>query len=243
MPAIEIPEASLQVFAALLLAHVLADFLFQPSWMVRRKRNVLVLALHVLLVFLFSTAALGGVWQVALVVAIAHFVIDAVKVWALPERIRNGFTAFTADQAAHLATLVAAALWWPGAVAQGVWAAQGALLTPAALLVSGLILTVIAGGYAVGLLTARFHAQLPQDGLNDAGRIIGQLERTLIFLLVMIDQPAGIGFLIAAKSILRFDTTAQQKAGEYVIIGTLASFTWALALAYATRGLLILASG
>ena len=61
----------------------------------------------------------------------------------------------------------------------------------------------------------------------------------MILLLVMIGEPAGIGFLIAAKSVLRFDTaTKEQKAGEYVIIGTLASFAWALAAAHATMALL-----
>ena len=54
-----------------------------------------------------------------------------------------------------------------------------------------------------------------------------------------LDQAAGIGFLIAAKSVLRFETTSKdQKAGEYVIIGTLASFGWALLFGYATRALL-----
>ena len=64
-------------------------------------------------------------------------------------------------------------------------------------------------------------------------------ERGLIFLLLMVGQPTGVGFLIAAKSVLRFDTTAKdQSAGEYVIIGTLASFGWALLCAYGTLALL-----
>lgn len=237
-----ITPLALQSFAALLLAHVLADFTFQPAWMVRRKGNLFVLLLHVLLVFAFTTALLGGVWQVGLVVALAHFLIDAVKAWLLPERLRQSLTAFLADQAAHLATLIAAALWWPGAVAMGTWADWAAEAAPLVFLLAGLILTVSAGGHAVGALTRRFTAELPNGtGLAEAGRVIGQLERGLILLLVLIDQPAGIGFLIAAKSVLRFDTQAHQKAGEYVIIGTLASFTWALAMAYATRALMQMA--
>ena len=48
-----------------------------------------------------------------------------------------------------------------------------------------------------------------------------------------------MGFLIAAKSVLRFDASKRkQKAAEYVIIGTLASFGWALICAYATLALL-----
>ncbi|MFZ7090536.1 DUF3307 domain-containing protein [Primorskyibacter sp. 2E233] len=239
----EITPAMMQSFAALLLAHVVADFTFQTRWMVDRKRNFFVMLLHILIVFAFSTAALGGVWQVALVVSLAHFVIDALKVWALPEGRRDTLGAFLADQMAHLLTLVAAALWWPQAAAQGSWSQWLDLALAPALILSGLIITVWAGGFAVGHLTARFPDQVSEDSLPDAGRLIGQLERVLIFILVMIGQPAGIGFLIAAKSILRFDTAAQgQKAGEYVIIGTLASFTWALAMSYATHALLEIAA-
>jgi hypothetical protein len=233
----------IQTFAALLLAHVLADFTFQTDWIVRHKRNPLVLLLHIVVVFGFTTAALGGIWELALVIAAAHLVIDAVKLWALPRHISGSFAGFAADQTAHLATLCAAAIWFPGAVAAGTWAAWLGLLTAPELLLSGLIVTVTAGGYAVGLLTARFSQQVEQRGMADAGRLIGQLERALVFLLVMIEQPAGIGFLIAAKSILRFDTAREDhKASEYVIIGTLASVTWALLASYATRALLEIAA-
>ncbi|MBV2360670.1 DUF3307 domain-containing protein [Thalassococcus sp. CAU 1522] len=226
-------------FTALLLAHVLADFVFQPDWMVARKGNVFILLLHAAIVLVFSTAALGGIWEVALVVATAHLAIDAIKAWALPRT----FTAFAIDQSAHVATIAAAAYYWSGAFDAGLWAPWGDQALAPALILSGFIVTVFAGGFAVGLLTTRFQEEVPQDGLADAGRLIGRLERTLIFLLVFIEQPAGIGFLIAAKSILRFDTAAQgQKAGEYVIIGTLASFAWAMAAAYGTVALLEIAA-
>lgn len=239
----QIPSGALHTFAALLLAHVLADFIFQTRWIITRKRNLLVLALHGLIVFVLSFAALGGAWQVALAVTLAHGVIDAVKVWALTPARRDTLGAFLGDQVAHLVTLIVAALWWPEAAAQGAWGPYVALAVAPALLLSGLILTVWAGGFAVGLLTARFSEQVSEDGLPDAGRLIGRLERALILLLVLIDQPAGIGFLIAAKSILRFDTAAHgQKVGEYVIIGTLASFTWALAMSYATLSLVEIAA-
>ena len=123
----------------------------------------------------------------------------------------------------------------------GLWAPWAALVTAPALFAAGFIVTVLAGGHAVGLLTARF--AMPQNGLPEAGRLIGQLERALIFLFVLIGEPAGIGFLIAAKSVLRFDTAKEdQKASEYVIVGTLASFAWALAAAYATQALLEIAA-
>ena len=104
---------------------------------------------------------------------------------------------------------------------------------------AGAILATRTGGFAVGLLMAPWAGVDLPRGLANGGLLIGILERGLIFLLVMVDQAAGIGFLIAAKSVLRFETTSKdQRAGEYVIIGTLASFGWALLFAYATRYLL-----
>lgn len=75
-------------------------------------------------------------------------------------------------------------------------------------------------------------------GLRDGGRAIGQLERALIFVFVLIDQFSAIGFLIAAKSVFRFgelrDRSNRMEA-EYIIIGTLISFLWAIAAALLTR--------
>ncbi len=76
--------------------------------------------------------------------------------------------------------------------------------------------------------------QLQVAGLKGGGKLIGQLERALIFLLVLIGQPAGIGFLVAAKSVLRFKESEEQKLAEYVLIGTLLSFGLAIALSILT---------
>jgi hypothetical protein len=224
-----------ETFALLLLAHVVADFILQPAAMVARKKDPLVILVHSLIVLFTAQAALGQFAALPLLyLALAHLVIDAVKVHLLPA----GLAPFLGDQAAHLATLIAVAVLWPDLAATGLWAGQ-LWLTGVAALVAGLIITTRTGGFAVGFLMQRFtDAELP-PGLRDGGKVIGLLERGLIFVLVLAGQPAGIGFLIAAKSILRFETTAKdQKASEYVIIGTLASFGWAMVAAYATLALM-----
>lgn len=229
------------VFVALLLAHVVADFLLQPGVMVRRKGEIPVFLGHIAIVAGLSLAALGGSWQLALAVAGAHLVIDAIKVWVLPARWRDTLPAFLGDQAAHLATLVVAAVLLPEAMRAGLWAPNLDLLRAPAILISGAVLTVMAGGFAVGLLMRPYTDQLqPDDGsLENAGQMIGRLERGLIFLFLCVGEPMAIGFLIAAKSVLRFDTASKsQKSSEYVIIGTLASFGWALIMGYATLALL-----
>jgi hypothetical protein len=222
-----------ETFALLLLAHAVADFLLQTRRMALGKRDPFQLLLHTTIVLVTAQAALGqfAAWPL-LALAAAHAAIDAAKA-----RLPPSLSAYLADHAAHLVTLLALAALKPDLFATGLWASQSWLPAAAALL-AGAILVTAAGGHAVGLLMSRFPATDLAQGLADGGRIIGLLERGLIFTLVVVNQPAGIGFLIAAKSILRFDTASHsQKAGEYVIIGTLASFGWAIVTAYATLAL------
>ena len=60
-----------------------------------------------------------------------------------------------------------------------------------------------------------------------AGALIGNLERILTIIFVIIGQYEAIGFIIAAKSILRFKDTDTAKT-EYVLAGTFLSFGIAL---------------
>lgn len=200
--------------AGLLLAHVLADFVFQTKVMVENKRHPGVFILHIGVVFGLSLGALGGAWAVAGAVAVAHMAMDGIKTYLLSVMWRDSFTAFVLDQSAHIVTLMAAVIIWPAAVTTGLWAPWSEILAGPAMVVSGVILTVIAGGYAVGLITAPYAKDFKAQGLENAGQMIGRLERAVIFLLIAIGQPAGIGLLVAAKSLLRFEATKEQKASE-----------------------------
>lgn len=222
-----------ETLAALLLAHTVADFLLQTDAMVATKRRPATLLLHAAIVLVTAQAALGRIdaWE-PLALAAAHIVIDIVKAYALPDRLGS----FLADQAAHLVTIFAVAALAPTLFAGGLWA--GTTWLPGAMaLAAGLIIAAPAGGHAVALLV-RPLAEAATEGLPNGGRLIGLLERGIIYLLIVVGQPAGIGFLIAAKSVLRFEATKEdQSAGEYVIIGTLASFGWAMVAGWATLAL------
>ncbi|MEZ5779934.1 MAG: DUF3307 domain-containing protein [Paracoccaceae bacterium] len=216
----------IETFAALLLAHALADFVLQTGWMVANKRRPAAMLAHVAVVLACTAAAMGSLDPILLAVVAAHLVIDAVKTHSG----LRGLAPFLADQAAHLASLGALAVWAPGLWSSGLWAGLPHL--PALMLIgASLILTVRAGGFAVGFLMEPWSAATPV-GLPNGGRAIGALERALVFLLILTGQAGAIGLLIAAKSILRFGTTRDDRAvSEYVIIGTLASFAWAITVA------------
>jgi hypothetical protein len=112
----------IDVFIALLLAHVVADFIAQPDAMIRRKTEPAIFVLHIMVVFGLSWGALGGAWQLASMIAAAHLMIDAIKTWALPDTWRDSLPAFLGDQAAHILTLAAAAILMPETMQTGYWA-------------------------------------------------------------------------------------------------------------------------
>jgi hypothetical protein len=167
-------------------------------------------------------------WPLPLLVLFSHFLIDFLK----QKSGRDTACAFAADQIIHLAVLAALAFLFRR---MGFAEKTGRFYQPL-VLVSGLVATVQGSGFFVAKVTRRLIREnnLIIEGLKNGGKRIGQLERTLIFLLVFIGQPAGIGFLIAAKSVLRFEETKKQQLAEYVLIGTLLSFSLALALSALT---------
>jgi small-conductance mechanosensitive channel len=77
-------------------------------------------------------------------------------------------------------------------------------------------------------------------GILNAGLYIGWLERALVFGLIVGGEPGAAALALTAKSLARFPTFApgREPLAEYVLVGTLLSFTLALALAMGTRALL-----
>lgn len=236
----------LETVLALVLAHLVADFALQTEAMVKNKSQALTLLRHIGIVALTAWIALGFAPAVVLILFVAgtHAAIDWLKIrFGGP-----GFPAFITDQAAHIGALIIGAMLFPEAYWNGLWPhlpPDLAQNVPTAMaLAAGLIATVWAGGYAVKSLMTGL--EFPVDPASDTslpqgGRLIGQLERLMILMLVITGETGGIGLLIAAKSVLRFSEVARDKdrrVSEYVIIGTLASFAWALGVAFATNAAL-----
>jgi hypothetical protein len=171
-----------------------------------------------------------------------HLVMDAIRVY-FPS---NSFASLPAGLFIALALLLGLACGFSDAANSGWWIAS---LTPeisglyfaALTVISGIILCVPVGGNLIATLVSRFADELRDNdiaGLKQGGKYIGWLERVLVMLLLLMDQPNGIGFLIAAKSILRFGEIkdpSQRKVAEYIIIGTFLSFGWALLISAFTQ--------
>lgn len=246
----------LETLVALVFAHVAADFAAQTRAMIAAKRRPTVFALHIACVAGFSGLALGaGSLDAAAalaVVVVSHVVCDALKIhsrveaWAAT-RAFGSLQLFAVDQVVHLLFIGLAATLWPQAFAHGFWPL---LLTPdharglliGFVFVGGFWLATRVGDLMLALLMAGFHRAYRAMGDDEdspqmpgAGAWIGWLERTLVFLFVLLGQFNAIGFVIAAKSILRFQYAREPRISEIVIIGTLASFGWAIIVALLTH--------
>lgn len=222
----------IQSVMVLIAAHVFGDFVLQPDWLKRRKVQYRFLLLHggIHAGITYLLYQSWHVWTLPLAVFVIHISIDGIKQKACADTAR----VFAFDQLAHLISLYVLALSFLGMQLLPLFEGEGYEYF---VLLAGFIATVWSTGHFVGKVAEKIKKDnnLIIDGLHNGGALIGKLERALIFLLILINQPAGIGFLVAAKSILRFEEAKKQKVAEYVLIGTLSSFSLAIAIAYVTK--------
>lgn len=231
-----------ETFVALLAGHLIGDFVIQTNSMATQKERLGILFLHATLVTGMTLFVVGELHvPILLVVFTSHVVIDSVKTRLMPDT----FVTFIADQATHAVVLFGAALAFHDALTNGVWMTLLSTTSQHQHLialtgVSGFLLCVPFGGVLIEKLILPLYRELDAEvgGLPRGGQYIGWLERSIVFLLLFINLPNGIGFLIAAKSILRFGEVrdpSTRKTAEYIIIGTFLSFGWALLISVLTQ--------
>lgn len=231
-----------ETLIALLAAHLVADFVAQTDALVQRKKHWPGMVEHIAWVVAFSALALASFNLFVLgTILVTHTVMDVIKARWLKGWVKSDLKSFGLDQVVHLAVIFGLAVRYPSAAHDGWWGTHTASVqaTYYALLagLSGLVVAVPAGGIVIGMAIERFQQAVTgsSKGMPAAGRYIGWLERGLIFIFMLNNQPEGVGLMLAAKSILRFGDVAGRDAErahtEYVIIGTLLSFGWALVAA------------
>lgn len=238
------------MLAALLAAHALGDFVFQSRRDVEQKSRPAILlkhsAIHAGVAYVL--VGLPSAWPIPLIILLTHLAIDAIKTRTARANLRS----FVIDQLAHIAVIIAIAAFYSRApeLPPSIWSDLFGDTYPVAMVwVAGFVFAVRAGAFFVDFAVLPFLEQIDLEnrpverirGLREGGRTIGQLERALIFVFVLIDQFTAIGFLIAAKSIFRFGELRERgnrMEAEYIIIGTLISFLWAIVIALVTRAAL-----
>jgi hypothetical protein len=96
--------------------------------------------------------------------------------------------------------------------------------------------------FLIASLIGQWSREIDDSGsLARAGARIGLIERFLILTFILLDQFSAIGFLLAAKSVLRFGDLREhhhRRLTEYVLFGTMISFALTIGLGLMTRAAL-----
>jgi hypothetical protein len=229
------------VFLQLYSAHLVADFVLQPGWIARDKRDVRALGAHALIHFVCGCALVNFGLNRSFVLgiltlAVVHALIDFTKA-----RLRaDGWIAFVVDQAVHFATVIVAAIWLTAVPWDVVQRTVVAFLSNehTYLYVTAYLGVVLGGGYLVQKVTQSFlrtiedTVQTVKPGLPKAGQYIGWIERGLVLTFVLTGFNDAVGFLLAVKALTRYPEIKEDTKGhfaEYFLIGTLTSVGLALA--------------
>lgn len=233
----------------LLLAHLLGDFVLQPGSWVRRKEirswKSGTFYAHILLHGLLAWVLIAkcAFWPWAIVLMISHGLVDLLKIYAQKKARSAKRRWFWIDQLLHLLCLLLIGMGWVGQTSGGFvevtkasWEAVSALWTLQHIsLLTALVFLTWPSAICIRTLiagwTPSYNNTLETDSLHNAGKYIGMLERLFVFAFVLTGHLEGVGFLLAAKSIFRFGdlkAARDRKLTEYVLIGTLLSFGFAL---------------
>jgi len=227
---------TLALLFRLLFAHILSDFFLQTDKMNEGKNvsdnkrwlyQLTHSSIHAFVTYLFVSQWRN--WIIPLVIFVSHFIIDSIKSSLKAKDIQ----AFVIDQVAHLLVILAL---WLYITDCDLWQELQSLLN-----VDNSMFWKLLIGYALmlkpsslfmSLLLKRWNVDDSfNNSLPNAGQWIGYLERILIFTFIISGSLDGVGFLLAAKSVFRFgdlNKAKDIKTTEYVLVGTLTSFTIAI---------------
>lgn len=221
------------LFVKLLLAHLLGDFLLQPSaWVLdkeNKKQKSIYLYVHTFLHGILAWVLVGEIafgWF-ALLLALSHGCIDFLKLRFQKKKTKRNW--FVADQILHLITiLIIASLYQNVSIDCAIFNNEFWILLTGILFLTKPTSIIIQNIISIWTPESK---NKNDDSLKNAGNYIGILERLFVFCFILTGHFEAIGFLLAAKSIFRFGDLKEakdRKLTEYVLIGTLLSFGIAL---------------
>lgn len=178
-------------------------------------------------------------WIIPVVIGVSHFAIDLVKTMSKGK----GFISLIWDQLAHLCIIIG--LWWLAFARLPQLDMADEIFSTNFWLITTSYIAVLAPTSILIKSFIEFEKWMPSEassqGLPNAGKWIGYLERILILTFIFTDNIEGIGFLLAAKSVFRFgelNKAKDIKITEYVLIGTFASFTIAILIGFGINWLI-----
>ncbi|MFA7043501.1 MAG: DUF3307 domain-containing protein [Bacteroidales bacterium] len=229
-----------QLILLQLMAHLVADFLLQSKKWCKEKEKHVITKQHILHAVVVSITAYGFSLDTnfgisALIIGFTHFVIDALKSYFVQKQKDKKAFLFFVDQFLHILVLCIVSWFYLRYYVPERWfnvpiSMYGMAIISAFLFCAKPANVVIKNVFSLLHLTipptdSTNKSTAPEKDLENAGKVIGIMERFMTLALVLSGQYAAVGLIIAAKSILRFSNTQKN---EYILVGTLLSFGFAI---------------
>lgn len=211
------------------MCHLLGDFVLQTTKMVEdieaKKLKSKYLYLHILIHLVLLLVAVKFKKQFlfpVFLLSIAHLAIDILTKVVIKNKLSGAYN-FLLDQVLHALTIALFIRYFYS------YEIDYTLIftNKNYLLLISIICITFVSSIVVKKIMEVFKYDMQHDGLYNAGKYIGMLERLFVFIFVITSFWEGIGFLLAAKSIFRFGDLKEKKEiklTEYILIGTLISF-------------------
>ena len=226
------------LFLKFLLAHILGDFVFQPeNWVKDKEENKVKsiklyfhIGIHTILLLGVLKFNLQEYWSGFLLIIISHYIVDVLKLYLQKKKTKR--TWFFMDQITHISILLLVSSFYVNFS----FSMENIITENNLLLLIFILLIVYVSSVIIKIIITQWNPESKKendDSLAKAGRYIGILERLFVFIFVITNHWEAIGFLLAAKSVFRFgDLTSSKdrKLTEYILIGTLLSFGFAILL-------------
>ena len=224
----------IQFLTIQIIAHLFTDFFFQTNEQAKEKNDSgfksSFLKWHALILFILSwmlSFQINFIYG-AIIIAVTHYIIDGLK-----KNINNhpklGKYSFFIDQSLHLIILISVVIFFSKYC--GIQPLFDIKINLKYLLIfTGYLICLKPTNIVIKQVFIAFEITISDNSdLKNAGKLIGVLERSLVLTFIILNQFEAVGFLIAAKSILRYKDDSTLKT-EYVLIGTMLSFGIAVAI-------------
>ena len=207
-----------------LIAHFLSDFQLQSQETSDKKnsemnyliKHLLGVALPLVIISIMIPSAV----DISLLVWLSHAVIDFSKTYLAKLLKLTQIKSFAIDQILHIICILGFVfLLWKGQVP--------AFLENSYLkVILFMVLITKPSNIAFKIFFERFQprTQAKLDTISGAGAMIGNLERIVIGICMVMGQFASVGLVFTAKSIARYDKISKNPVfAEYYLIGSLFS--------------------
>jgi hypothetical protein len=237
-----------QLFILQIIAHVLADFTFQSDVWARVKRRfgfrTWIMYWHILIVILLSWVLSFQLKFIlaSVAITIVHLLIDGFKVKMGNFKIGSikplQKFSFFIDQFLHIVIIWLAVYYYTQYYPTDSYLCKkilDILSRHHLIILLGYLLCLKPTNIAIREIFSIYSIKIerqPTEDLLNAGKLIGNVERVIALTLILLGEYEAIGFIIAGKSILRYEGKKTSKT-EYVLIGTLLSFGIAILIGIA----------